>query len=85
MIKASNKLKERRYLGGKLTKLRGLPLTQQPRDIPPKVIKKSLPTISRYKEISRLPVTEGRREIDDETRPFILGHKLIVAELFGFL
>lgn len=83
-IKASNKLKERCHVRGKRTKLRGFPLTQQPRNIPPKVVKMGLPTITRHNEISRLLIVEGRREIDDKSRPSIPRHELIIPKLFGF-
>ena len=65
----------------KCTKQRGLPPAQQPRDVPPKVIRKSLPIVARDKEISRLLVTEGRRKISDETRLSIPRYKLIVSKL----
>ena len=69
---SQKKKKERRkgehLLRSKHTKQRGLPPTQQPRDVPPKVIKKSLPTVTRYKKISGLLVTEGRRKISNKTR-----------------
>ena len=71
-------------MGGKRTKLRGLPPAQQPKDIPPKVIKKSLPTIARHEEKPRLPITEGRWKINDEARLSILGYKLIISKLLGF-
>jgi len=70
-------------MGSKSTKLKGLLLMQQPRDVPPKVIRKGLPTITRHKEIPRLPITEGRWEVDNETRLSILGHELIIPKLLG--
>ena len=71
-------------MGGKRTKLRGLPPAQQPRDVPQKVIKKCLPTIARHEEKPRLPITEGRWKINDEARLSILGYKLIISKLLGF-
>ena len=71
-------------MGGKHTKLRGFPPAQQPRDVPPKVIRKSLPTISRHEEKPRLPITEGRWKINDEARLSILGYKLVIPKLLGF-
>ena len=46
---------------GKCIKLKGLPPTQQPRDILPEVVKEGLPTVTWHKEVPRLLVTEGRR------------------------
>ena len=54
-------------MSSKHTKQRDLPPVQQPRDVPPKVIRKSLPTVARHKEISRFLVTEGQRKISDKT------------------
>ena len=68
---------------GKRTKLRGLPLMQQPRDIPPEVVREGFPTITRHKEVPRLLVIEGQRQIDDELKPSIARHELIVTKLFG--
>ena len=80
--------REKRRKGGrwhlmrsKCTKQRGLPLVQQPRDVPLKVIRKSLPTIARYKKISRLLVTKGRQKIGDKTRLSILRYELIISKL----
>ena len=70
-------------MGGKCTKLRGLPSAQQPRDTPPKVIRKSLPTIARHEEKPRLPITEGRWKINDEVRLSIPGYKLVISKLLG--
>ena len=67
----------------KRTKQRGLPPAQQPRDVPPKVIRKSLPTIARYKKISRLLITKGRQKINNETRLSILRYELIIPKLLG--
>ena len=68
----------------KRTKLRGLPPAQQPRDVPPKVIKKSLLTIAKHEEKPRLLVMEGRWKINNETRLPIPGHKLVIPKLLGF-
>ena len=75
--------KEKKKMQGKCTKLKGLPPMRQPRDIPPKVVKKGLLTVTRHKEVPTLPVTEGRRQIDDESRPSIPRHELIVTKLLG--
>ena len=71
-------------MGSERTKMRGLPPTQQPRDISLKVIRKSLPTIARNEEKPRLPVTEGRWKINDETGLPIPGHKLVIPKLLEF-
>ena len=68
---------------GKCIKLKGLPPMQQPRDIPSEVIRKGLPTVTRHKEVPRLPITEGQRQIDDEPRSSIPRHELIVTKLLG--
>ena len=68
---------------GKRTKSRGFPPTQQPKDIPPEVILEGLPIVTRHKEVPRLPVMEGRRQIDDELKPSIARHELIVTKLLG--
>ena len=68
----------------KHTKQRGLPSAQQPRDVPPKVIRKSLPTVARHKKISGLLVTEGRRKISDEMRLSIPRDELVIPKLLGF-
>ena len=65
----------------KCTKQRGLPSAQQPRDVPPKVIRKSLPTVAWHKEISGFPVTEGRRKIGDKTWLSIPRYELIISKL----
>ena len=70
-------------MGGKCTKLRGLPPTQQPRDVPPKAVRKGLPTITRHEEISRLSIMEGQWEVDNETRLSIPWHELIIPKLLG--
>ena len=67
----------------KRTKQRGLPSAQQSRDVPPTVIRKSLPTVARYKKISGLPVTEGRRKISDKTRLSIPRYELVIPKLLG--
>ena len=64
--------------------MRGLPPAQQPRDVSPKVIRKSLPTIARNEEKLGLPVTEGRWKINDETGLPIPGHKLVIPKLLEF-
>ena len=69
---------------GECTKLRVLPTTQQPKDIPPKVVEKGLPTVTRSKKIPRFPISEGQRKIDDEPRPSIPRHKLIVPKFLRF-
>ena len=62
----NKRLKKGKHLmEGKRTKLRGLPLAQQPRDVPPKVVRKSLPTMARHEEKPRLPITEGQWKIND--------------------
>ena len=68
---------------GKCTKFMGLPPTQQPKDIPPEVIREVLLIVTRHKEVPRLPITEGRRQIYDELRPSIPRHELIVTKLLG--
>ena len=68
----------------KRTKQRGLPLAQQPRDVPPKVIRKCLPTVARHKKIFGLPVTEGQQKISDETRLSIPRDELVIPKLLGF-
>ena len=70
-------------MGGKCTKLKGLPSMQQPMDVPSKVVKQCLPTITRHEEIPRLPITEGRWEVDNEMRLSIPGYELIVPKLLG--
>ena len=67
----------------KRTKQRGLPPAQQPKDVHLKVIRKSLQTVARYKKISGLPVTEGRRKISDETRLSIPRYEFIIPKLLG--
>ena len=79
-----NKPKKKK-MRGKCTKLKGLPPTQQPRDILPEVVKEGLPIVTWHKEVPRLLVREGQRQIDDEPRPSIPGHELIVTKLLGLL
>ena len=67
----------------KRTKYKGLPLTQQPRDIPPEVVKEGLPIVTRHKKVPRLPITEGRKQIGDKPRPSIPRHELIITKLLG--
>ena len=67
----------------KHTKYGGLPPTQQPREIPPEVIKKDLPTVTWHEKVPWLPITEGWRQIGDEPRPSIPRHKLIITKLLG--
>ena len=67
----------------KRTKYGGLPPTQQPREIPPEVIKKGLPTVTWHEKVPWLPITEGWRQIGDEPRPSIPRHKLIITKLLG--
>lgn len=64
--------------------MRGLLSTQQPRDIPPKFVEKGHPTSIRNDKIPRFPVSEGRRKIDDELRPSVLRHKLIIPKFLRF-
>ena len=82
--KKERRRKEEHLLKSKRTKQRGLPLTQQPRDVPPKVIRKCLLTVAQHEKISGLPVIEGRRKISDETRLSVLGDELVIPKLSGF-
>ena len=71
-------------LKSKHTNMRGLPPAQQPRDIPPKVIGQSLPTIARNKEVSGLPITEGRGKINYKTGAPVPGNELIIPKFLRF-
>ena len=71
-------------MGSERTKMRGLPPAQQPKDVLPKVIRNSFPTITRNEEKPRLLVTEGRWKINDETGLPIPGHKLVIPKLLEF-
>ena len=68
----------------KRTKQRGLPPAQQPRDVPPKFIRKCLPTVAQHEKIYGLPVTEGQRKISDESRLSIPRDELVIPKLHGF-
>ena len=57
----SKKKKKKGYIRSERTKLRNLPPTQQPRDIPPKIVRKGLPTITGHEKVPRFPIREGQR------------------------